>query len=100
MNGSSSGVARQRPHDVDHTVAGLVVQLHRRAAQLHGRVGLELDAAGGLLLDLLHPRLVHAQPHVAHGRHEGVELEGDGLLGQARQVRHAQRGSGGSTLDE
>jgi hypothetical protein len=52
-------VARQRPDDIDHAVARLVVQLHRRAAELHGGVGLELDATAGFLLDLVHPGLVH-----------------------------------------
>jgi hypothetical protein len=80
---AAGGVARQRPDDVDHAVARLVVQLHGRAAQLHGRVGLELDAAARILFDLVHPGLVHVQPDVGRRRHEGVELERDGLLREA-----------------
>jgi hypothetical protein len=77
-------VAGQGPDDVDDAVARLVVQLHRRAAQLHGGVALELDAAAGVLLDLVHPGLVHVQPDVGLRRHEGVELERDGSAARSR----------------
>ena len=92
-------VAGQRPHHVDHAVARLVVQLHRRAAQLHGRIGLELDAAARVLLDLVHPRLVHVQPDVGRGRHEGVELERDRLLREGAEGRGAER-RGDAGLEE
>jgi hypothetical protein len=102
MNGSSNtsmrgkaagGVAGQRPDDIDHAVLGLVVQLHRRAAELHGGVGLELDATARLGLDLLHPGLVHVEPHIGLRRHEGVELQRHRLLGQRGQgqARRARR---------
>ncbi|MDT4855061.1 hypothetical protein FQZ97_893990 [compost metagenome] len=97
-------VARQRPDDVDDAVARLVVQLHRRATELHGGVGLELDATARVLLDLVHPGLVHVQPHVGLRCHEGVELERDALLGHAHQGGCAECHGGtgleqGSALD-
>jgi hypothetical protein len=93
---ATRGVGGQRPDDVDDAVLGLVVQLHRRATELHRRIALELDAPAGLLLDLFHPRLVHGEPHVGLRRHEGVELERHGLLRQAAQAGGAQRhGRGG-----
>ena len=96
---SPGRAAANRPDDVDDTVARLVVQLNRSAAQLHGGVALELDAPAGFLLHLLHPRLVHQQPDVGHRGHEGVELQRHGLLCQPGQVRHAQRRRG-SALDQ
>jgi hypothetical protein len=94
------GVGRQCPHDVDHTITRLVVQLHRRAAQLHGRVALELDAPTAFFFNLVHPRLVHGEPDVAHRRHEGVELQRDALLRQARKVGCAQHRCGGGALNK
>ena len=41
---TAGGVAGQGPDDIHHAVLGLVIQLHRRAAELHGGIGLELDA--------------------------------------------------------
>jgi hypothetical protein len=96
---ATRGVARQGPDDVDHAVLGLVVQLHRRTAELHGRVGLELDAAARVFGDLVHPGLVHVEPHVGLWRHEGVELEGDALLGKADERRGAE-GHGRAGLEQ
>src|SRR6185369_6306689 len=59
----------------------------------------ELDPAARLLLHLLHPRLVHRQPDVGLRRHEGVELERDRLLGEARERGHTE-GRGGGALQE
>ena len=64
-------------------VLGLVIQLHRRAAQLHGRIAFKLDTAAGLFFNLVHPRFVHGEPHIGLWRHEGVKLECYGLLRQA-----------------
>lgn len=53
----ASGLAgRYGPYDVGDVVLGLVEELRRRVAQLHGRVELAFDAVGGLLGDLLAPR--------------------------------------------
>ena len=93
------GVAGKGPHDVDHTVTRLVIELHRRAAELHGGVGLELDAPARVFLDLVHPGLVHGEPDIGLRRHEGVELERDGLLGKAAE-RGCTQGSSSSGLDE
>jgi hypothetical protein len=93
-------VAGEGPDDVDHAVLGLVIELHGRSAQLHGGVALELDAAARLLLDLFHPRLVHGQPHVGLWRHEGMELERDGLLRQAAEAGRPKRDGGGRGLEQ
>ena len=82
---TTCGVARQCPDDVDHTVAGLIVQLHRRTAQLHGRVSFKFDAATRVFFNLVHPCFVHVEPHIGLGRHEGVKFEGHCLLGQTSE---------------
>ena len=84
------GVARKRPDDVGHAVLDLFIELCWRAAQLHGRVALKLDATAGFQLDPAHPGFVHVEPNIRLGGHEGVELQGDGLLGPNRQARDRQ----------
>ena len=84
------GVARKRPDDVGHAVLDLLIELRWRAAQLHGRVALKLDATAGFQLDPAHPGFVHVEPNIRLGGHEGVELQGDGLLGPNRQARRRQ----------
>ena len=84
------GVTRKRPDDVGHAVLDLFIELCWRAAQLHGRVALKLDATAGFQLDPAHPGFVHVEPNIRLGGHEGVELQGDGLLGPNRQARDRQ----------
>ena len=48
-------VAQHGPGDVGDAVTGLVKQLGRRAAQLHGMEQLHLDSATRLGFDLLRP---------------------------------------------
>jgi hypothetical protein len=97
---TAGGVAGQGPDDVHHAVLGLVIQLHRRAAELHGRIGLELDAPARLGLHLRHPGLVHVEPHIGLRRHEGMELEGHRLLGERGQARCAERGGCGAGFQQ
>ena len=88
-------VARQRPHHVHHALAGLIKQLGRRAAHLHGRVVLELQAPVRFFLDLVHPRHQHARIHIGGGRHKGLEAQGDGGLGLGGDGRCGHHGGGG-----
>jgi hypothetical protein len=78
---ASRGVAAQRPHDVDHAVARLVVERRRAAAELHGRIDLDLDASGRLLLDLLGPGGDEVGRHRRLRRQEVVDAQGDLLRG-------------------
>ena len=90
---ASCRAAWQGPNHIDHTVAHLVVQLHRCAAQLHGGIGFELDATARVFFDLVHPCFVHVEPHIGHWSHEGMKLQGDGLLGLAVEDRCDQSSS-------
>ena len=50
-------VAEHGPDQVDDAVLGLVVEVRRRAAELHGRIELELEPAARCFLDPLGPWL-------------------------------------------
>ena len=50
-------IGRDRPDDVGDAVARLIEELRRRAAQLHRRIDLALQAAVRFLVDLLAPRV-------------------------------------------
>src|SRR3972149_2546468 len=52
---TSRGVTGQRPDDIDDTVLDLVVQLRRRAAELHRGIELDFDLAAGFGFDFLRP---------------------------------------------
>ncbi len=82
-------VARQRPYDVDNAVADLVDQLRRCAAQLHGRVDVDLDAASGVLVHLFRPRHQHVLVRVRHRRQQVMQLQCD-LLGAGRPAGQSQ----------
>ena len=76
--------AGDRPHDVDDAILGLIVELRLLAAELHGRVDLDLQLAARLLLQLLGPRLKPELLLVGLGGNEVVQLEGD-LLRERRR---------------
>jgi hypothetical protein len=67
--------AGERPDDVGDAVAGLVVELGRRAAELHRREDVDLDATAGLGLDLLGPGREQLGVPVRHRRQEVVHLQ-------------------------
>ena len=56
--GEAAGrVAEHGPDQIDDAVLGLVVEVGRRAAELHGRIELELQPAARGVRHALHPRL-------------------------------------------
>ena len=91
---STCRVARQSPNNVDHAVPRLVVQLHRRAAQLHGGISFKFDASARVLFDLVHPCFVHVEPHIGLRGHEGVKLQSHSLLGKTCQGWRCDGGCG------
>ena len=47
--------ARHGPDDIGDTIARLIEQMRRRAAELHRRKQIDADAAAGVRLDLARP---------------------------------------------
>ena len=82
---AAGGRARQRPDDIDHAVARLIVELRRRAAELHRREDVDLDLAARVLLDHLGPRRQHLGVAVGHRRQEVVQFQ--------RHLRLSERGT-------
>ena len=107
-------VARQGPDEVDDAVAGLVEELRRRAAELHRRKDVDLDAAVRILAHLLRPgrqelrlavgdgreEVVHAQRHLRRLRVTLAQKRrgGDGAPGKGQEAA-AGRGHGGPPRD-
>ena len=77
---AARGVARRRPDHVGHAVLGLVEQLRRSAAELHGREDLALQASLGVLLDVLAPVTHHGGVLDRLRAQEVMHLDGDGLV--------------------
>ena len=72
-------VARHRPYDVGHTVFGLVKQLGRGAAELHGGVNLAVQAVVGVLGDVVAPGFQHGGVLDGLWPQKVVHFQGDGL---------------------
>ena len=88
----------QRPNDVDHAVARLVVELRRRAAELHGRENLDLEFAARALLHHLRPRRQHLGVAVGHRRQEMMQPQRHLRLSECRPGDgwSGERGAGSS----
>ena len=88
----------QRPDDVDDAVPRLIVELRRRAAELHGGEDVDLDLAAGILLDHLRPRRQHLGVAVGDGRQEVMQLQRHLRLSERRagDGRRGERGACGS----
>jgi hypothetical protein len=68
-------VAEHGPHHVGDAILGLVEELGRRAAELHGRIDLALDAVVGFLAELGAPGLEYADLDEGRRRKKVVHLQ-------------------------
>ena len=91
---TTRGVARDRPDDIGHTVLGLIEQLRRGSAQLHGREDLTLQPVAGVLGDGAAPVGHHGGVLDRLRTQEVVHLQHDGRLGMGGDRGHHTDGKG------
>ncbi len=97
---AAGGVAQHGPGEVDDAVPGLVEQLRRRAAQLHGVEQLHLDAAARFGFHLLRPGREGTRRDGGLRRQHLVQPQRDRLRhgvarhrGRGHRAQHRHRGA-------
>ena len=86
---AARGVAEQGPHHVGDAILRLVVELARRAAELHRRIDLALEATAGILGQPVAPGSEDLGVGRRGGRQEVMDAERD-LLGKSRRRQHGE----------